>query len=264
MCFIIIVRRAINRGESGLSCDQGGGCEMTKDTRRNCQRCRFDACIRAGMRRDAVMDTTRKVTRYAILLACVRVRTRNQINSASRFRKKINQLKQEDPRQDGASSEYPVAADGPAAAAASASSTVKRRKEWWGGRGPEAATRERKRRPATGTQLRPPPPLVPIVWELPPPNAAASFPNPYRNRLVELERSWRQSLGRMRIDFDFLNGLLGLHLGSATPAGGPMLTREQLLRQLRTLRELGRDFARRQEEYEDLTRKQQVRTQSYP
>ncbi len=86
--------------------------------------------------------------------------------------------------------------------------------------------------------------------------AADNFPNPYRSRLLELAFSWLQSLKQMSTDLDFVNALLGLHLGTAIE--GAVLTREQLLRQLRTLRQFGRDFAMRQEEFNNLTRRQQV------
>ncbi len=58
-------RRAIQKDRNpNFACKRGGGCEITTKTRRSCQKCRYDLCLAAGMRSDAVMKDEEKEIRF--------------------------------------------------------------------------------------------------------------------------------------------------------------------------------------------------------
>ena len=67
MCFIFskIISRSIQKcRDPQFVCKSGGGCEVTVKTRRRCQKCRYDLCLEAGMRPEAVLDDGQKKVRF--------------------------------------------------------------------------------------------------------------------------------------------------------------------------------------------------------
>jgi len=47
-----------------FTCKKNGNCIMTVNTRRRCQKCRYDKCIAAGMRSEAVLNESQKKIRF--------------------------------------------------------------------------------------------------------------------------------------------------------------------------------------------------------
>jgi hypothetical protein len=57
-------RRAIQKDRNpNFICKRGGGCEITVKSRRSCQKCRYELCLEAGMKTDAVMKDDEKQSR---------------------------------------------------------------------------------------------------------------------------------------------------------------------------------------------------------
>ena len=58
-------RRSIQNGHpKNYSCRKGGKCIITLKTRKNCQKCRFDACLAAGMKTSWVLTDDERYRRF--------------------------------------------------------------------------------------------------------------------------------------------------------------------------------------------------------
>ncbi len=62
-CRAFFRRTHQKRQPPSFECKSGGDCEVTARTRRRCQSCRYDRCLRAGMRPEFVMDEEQRRVR---------------------------------------------------------------------------------------------------------------------------------------------------------------------------------------------------------
>ena len=63
-------RRALQKTRAPtFTCQRGGRCEMNAETRRRCQRCRYDGCIRAGMVPELVLNPEQRLERFQAKVA---------------------------------------------------------------------------------------------------------------------------------------------------------------------------------------------------
>ncbi len=52
-----------------LKCRSGGKCVITLETRKKCKRCRFEACLKVGMKPDSVLDENQYQRRFRKMIS---------------------------------------------------------------------------------------------------------------------------------------------------------------------------------------------------
>jgi hypothetical protein len=50
-------------------CHQNGGCQVTVENRQKCKKCRYDKCIKSGMKPDAILSEDQKEIRFRKILS---------------------------------------------------------------------------------------------------------------------------------------------------------------------------------------------------
>ena len=68
-CRAFFRRSHQNNKTANYVCKSSGGCNVTAENRRNCKSCRYDRCLKAGMRPDLVLSEDQKLVRFRKVLS---------------------------------------------------------------------------------------------------------------------------------------------------------------------------------------------------